>query len=184
VLGHHLAPAIGAVAAVAAAGVYLHWPENAAVLPLASGSQFEASLGVRVTRFGTRAATPPATVTAGRASGIRVVDGDTVDAIVQPSREWRRFRLIGFDTPETYYAGCDAERQVGYSAARRLEQLVRTGQVQLEVREGARDRYSRGLATLRVDGVDVGQVLIREGLAGPYSDRGKRIDWCAKLAGK
>jgi endonuclease YncB( thermonuclease family) len=112
-----------------------------------------------------------------------VVDGDTIDAVVQPSREWRRFRLIGFDTPETYYAGCDAERELGYRAAPRLAEMVR-GEVQLNIQEGARDRYSRGLATLRVRGEDVGELLIREGLAVPYTGRGKRIDWCAKLAGK
>ena len=148
---------------------YLHWPGDL-VPPLSSWSS------------AAQASAPgPNRPTAFRHHEIRVVDGDTIDTIVQPSREWRRFRLVGFDTPETYYARCDAERALGYEAARRRGELVRTGEVRLNVQEGARDRYSRGLATLRVDGVDVGRVLIREGLAVPYSGRGQRTDWCAKL---
>ena len=115
---------------------------------------------------------------------VRVVDGDTIDAVVPPSRERQRYRLIGFDTPETHYARCDAERALGERATRRLEDLVRGTGVRIDVQGASKDRYGRGLAKLSVREEDVGRILIREGLAVAYSGRGQRIDWCAKLAGR
>ena len=118
-------------------------------------------------------------------SNISVIDGDTIDAVVPPGRDRRRYRLVGFDTPETYYARCDAERVLGDRAKRRLEELLARADVRIEVQgNNESDRYGRGLATLRVGGSDAGQILIREGLAVAYSGRGQRIDWCAKLSGK
>ena len=151
-----LAPAAIAVALVVVAATFLHWPQDHTV------SSFIRSVG----SFG---------------SGIRVVDGDTIDAVVPPSGERRRYRLVGFDTPETYYARCDAERALGDRATRRLHELVRVGDVRIDVHGDQRDRYGRGLATLRSNGEDVGLILVREGLAVWYSGRGPRIDWCAEL---
>jgi endonuclease YncB( thermonuclease family) len=113
---------------------------------------------------------------------IRVVDGDTIDAVVPPSHQLLRYRLIGFDTPETYYAQCDDERSLGYRAASRLEQLVQDAGVQMDVQRSSKDRYGRGLAKLSVDGQDVAHILIGEGLAVAYDGRGQRINWCAELA--
>jgi endonuclease YncB( thermonuclease family) len=151
-----LAPAGVAVALVVATATLLHWPQDQTV------SSFISSVG----SFG---------------SGVRVVDGDTIDAVVPPGRDRRRYPA-GFDTPETYYARCDAERALGDRATRRLQELVRRDDVRIEVHGDQRDRYGRGLATLRANGEDVGLILIREGLAVSYSGRGRRIDWCAKLA--
>ena len=39
-----------------------------------------------------------------------------------------------------------------------------------------KDRYSRTLATIKVDGRDVGKIMIAEGLARPWT--GKRRPWC------
>jgi len=123
-------------------------------------------------------------------ANIRVVDGDTVDAVVPPgpgeaagARPMKRYRLVGFDTPETVQAGCGAELALGERAKERLRELVATGPVRLAVDEGHTDRWGRGLATLTVGGRDVGTTLIREGLAVPYSGKGRRIDWCEKLRG-
>lgn len=123
-------------------------------------------------------------------ANIRVIDGDTVDAVVPPgpgeaagARQMKRYRLVGFDTPETVQAGCGAELALGERAKERLRELVATGPVRLAVDEGHTDRWGRGLATLTVGGRDVGTTLIREGLAVPYSGKGRRIDWCEKLRG-
>lgn len=112
VLRHQLAPATAAAALVAAVGLYLNWSE-----PALPGFARAAALAA------------PALV-------IQVVDGDTIDAVVPPSHQLLRYRLIGFETPETYYAQCDEERSLGYRAAGRLEQLVQDAGVQT-VRFGA-----------------------------------------------
>jgi micrococcal nuclease len=61
---------------------------------------------------------------------------------------------------------------------RRLVELLDAGAVDIEY-EGI-DRYGRPLARLRVNGEDVGAILIRERLAVPYHGRGPKMDWCPR----
>ncbi|MCY4335952.1 MAG: SH3 domain-containing protein [Litoreibacter sp.] len=106
-----------------------------------------------------------------RASAVRIVDGDTI------KYGGLSIRLTGFDTPETYYADCAAEKARGDAATARLRQLIRSATtLQLFLRD-ERDRYGRGLGSLLVNGQDVGDVLISEGLARRYSG-GRRQGWC------
>ncbi len=65
----------------------------------------------------------------------------------------------------------------GLTAKARLQELIASGETKLE-ESGKIDRYGRTLATLRVNGVNVGDILIKEGLARPYTGRGKREGWC------
>jgi endonuclease YncB( thermonuclease family) len=105
------------------------------------------------------------------ASSIYVVDGDTIDV------QGDRFRLVGFDTPETYRPKCDFELALGRAATSRLWDLLGGVQrVDLIVLPG-RDKYDRGLARLIVQQVDVADTLVSERLARPY-DGGKRSGWC------
>ena len=112
------------------------------------------------------------------ASSIYVIDGDTV-RINQES-----VRLVGFNTPETRGAACEAERALGYRAKERLRQLIdQASTIRLDyetTRAGSlsRDQYRRLLAVLLLDGRDVGAVLIGEGLARAYSGRTARGSWC------
>lgn len=106
-----------------------------------------------------------------RASSIYVIDGDTVEVSGQ------RYRLVGFDTPETYHAQCDYELALGQKATRRVRELLASGRiVEIAVLPG-QDRYGRGLARLFVEGVDVGMILMTEGFARQY-DGGRREGWC------
>ncbi|NOD78787.1 thermonuclease family protein [Ruegeria sp. HKCCD4332] len=99
------------------------------------------------------------------------VDGDTID------HGDDRYRLVGFDAPETFRAQCDAEKALGLRAKDRLREIIQTnGQVELEINPEM-DRYGRLLATARVSGKEVGSILISEGLARPYAG-GKRGSWC------
>ena len=107
-----------------------------------------------------------------------VYDGDTVELICDGQS--RTARLVGFDTPETKEPGCEAEAALGQRATARLRELVRAGPAVLDS-EGV-DKYGRVLATLTVDGRDVGDVLIAENLAVRYRG-GARIDWCERLGG-
>lgn len=105
-----------------------------------------------------------------------VVDGDTIrDATGVPHR------LIGFDTPETFKARCDAELRLGKKAKARLEQLIASGPARL-VQSGKQDKYGRSLSTLYVTvggrEQDVRDILIAERLARPYTGKTKRQQWC------
>lgn len=106
----------------------------------------------------------------------QAVDGDTFDIGVE------RVRIANIDAPETKSAKCDAERRLGEVAKRRLQELLASPGFELErgdPKSGRRkDRYGRTLATAYVDGIDVGSILINEGIARPW--RGKREPWCEK----
>ena len=111
---------------------------------------------------------PPRVIASGE---VYVIDGDTIDIADV------RYRLIGFDTPETYRPECDSERQRGDQATARLRALIDVAsEVALNVQQN-RDKYGRWLATLEIDGRDVGDILIGEGLARRYNG-GKRQRWC------
>lgn len=100
---------------------------------------------------------------------IRVMDGDTI--AIGPEK----VRLMGFDAPETFRSRCLKERERGERAKARLVQLVRNGRLGLERR--GRDRYGRTLAVLAVNGRDVAEIMIAEGLARPYHGK-RRKSWC------
>jgi endonuclease YncB( thermonuclease family) len=108
---------------------------------------------------------------------VRVVDGDTVDLDCLGEGRFRA-RLTGYDTPETHNPRCSAEAVHGQAATQRLRTIVANAR-RIEATLGRWDRYERRLVQLSVDGHDVGQRLIAEGLALPY-DGGRRPDWCAQ----
>ena len=107
-------------------------------------------------------------------SRITVKDADTI----RLAGDRVNTRLAGFDAPETGPpdARCDAEKERGERARRRLVELLDGGAIDISYLPGV-DRYGRRLAYLRVDGEDVGAILIRERLAVPYSGRGPKMDW-------
>ncbi|HEY7646628.1 MAG TPA: thermonuclease family protein [Hyphomicrobiales bacterium] len=102
-----------------------------------------------------------------------VVDGDTVKAPYGVT-----YRLLGFDAPETHFAKCDAERELGKLAKERLQELLATSEIRV-IESGKRDRYGRTLAQLTANGHDVGEILIGEGLARPYHGE-RRASWCGR----
>jgi micrococcal nuclease len=100
-----------------------------------------------------------------------VVDGDTIKAPFGPT-----YRILGYDTPETSFAKCTAERELGLAAKARLEELLARGEVRV-LESGKSDRYGRTLARVTIDGEDLAVVMVREGLARPYRGE-KRQSWC------
>jgi endonuclease YncB( thermonuclease family) len=100
-----------------------------------------------------------------------VVDGDTIK-----SPYGLTYRILGYDTPETFRAKCDAERELGFAAKARLEELLTNREVRV-LESGKMDRYGRSLARVTVDGEDLAVVMVREGLARPYKGE-KRQSWC------
>lgn len=105
------------------------------------------------------------------ASDIHVVDGDTI------KYRNNRYRLKGFDTPETYQYECNYEKHLGETATHKLRQLLNEAEVIILHNTGARDKYNHSLAQLFVDGQNVGSILINNGFARPYYG-GKRLSWC------
>jgi len=93
----------------------------------------------------------------GPATGVvsEVVDGDT---IVLASGERVRYLLV--DTPESTGGHHDC---FGDTAARFNRDLVLGRTVELSYDAVCDDRYERTLAYLRVDGSDVGRVLLERG---------------------
>lgn len=106
-----------------------------------------------------------------------VYDGDSVALDCGTGREVTA-RLVGYDTPETKRSGCTAEADLGKRATERLRGLLGSGELRM-ARQGV-DKYRRPLMRVWVDGVDVAEVMVREGLAVAYAG-GARPDWCARL---
>ncbi len=103
---------------------------------------------------------------------IYVVDGDTIKI------DGESYRLMGFDTPETYRSECASELALGNQATARLRELIdQAAKITMNVEKG-HDKYGRWLATLAVDQKDVGDLLINEGLARRYTG-GTRRAWCS-----
>ncbi len=91
----------------------------------------------------------------------RVSDGDTL--WVRPaSGAPRKVRIDGIDAPESCQAG-------GVAASAALRRKVLRQQVQVATR--ALDVYQRELATVRLDGQDVGAWLVERGHAWSYRFR-------------
>lgn len=104
-------------------------------------------------------------------ASVYVVDGDTI------RMDGDSWRLVGFDTPETYEPRCDFELALGQAATARLRALMASGRVVEVIRLPGRDRFDRGLARLFIGGKNIADILIGEGLARAY-DGGRRQSWC------
>jgi endonuclease YncB( thermonuclease family) len=131
--------------------------------------------------------TGPRSIITTSAADVRVIDGDTISF-------WgKNYRLVGFDTPETNSrAKCGSERDLGVRATARLRTLISSGEIALqEVRcscaprtEGTRFcNHGRLCGILQRNGENVGDILIREGLAHPFHCGEFRcprpLGWCS-----
>jgi endonuclease YncB( thermonuclease family) len=149
------------------------WALIAAVLMVLY--EFNGSLDV--SRVWTRIAPPgPDTLAASFsycAGGIRrncVVDGDTF---------WFRgekIRIADIDAPELSPPRCLHEAQLGEAAKRRLLRLLNEGPFSLSTGVRDADPYGRKLRTVSRHGTSLGDVLVGEGLARPWT--GSRRSWC------
>ncbi len=117
--------------------------------------------------------------------GCKVVDGDTVDLMVDLGfKIWvkQRLRLKGVDTPELF----GKNKEAGRIAKRFVEAVMSTAtRIAVETdKPYSTDKYGRWLGTIHywgppkefgwtVEGTDLNQELIDRGLGKPY-DGGKR----------
>ena len=91
-----------------------------------------------------------------------VTDGDTFRINAE------RVRIENIDTPELQ-AKCPDELRRAQAARDRLQVLLSSGEMVID-RNGT-DRNNRTLARVRVNGRDVGEALVREGHARPWTGR-------------
>ncbi|MBZ4210762.1 MAG: thermonuclease family protein [Comamonadaceae bacterium] len=93
-----------------------------------------------------------------------VTDGDTLWVQPDSGGEPRKLRLLGVDAPEICQSG-------GKEARDMLAQLALQRRVTVKV--SYYDRYGRGLATVALDGQDLGARMVRAGQAWSYGWRGR-----------
>ena len=102
---------------------------------------------------------------------IRVWDGDSLRLGMR--RQSETARILNIDAPEIE-GRCTYESGLALQSKRRLAELLQGRRVEV-LRQGT-DRYGRTLAAIRVDGRDVGDILVSEGLARTWA--GRREPWC------
>jgi endonuclease YncB( thermonuclease family) len=90
---------------------------------------------------------------------VKVYDGDTIEVMAGGPKSMR-VRLHAIDAPEKSQPFSDVSRQ-------RTRELVEGKRVRVEVRD--RDQYDRLVARVYIDGRDLSEQLIREGLAWHYT---------------
>ena len=117
---------------------------------------------------------------------LRVVDGDTVDVMIDLGfSTWKkvRVRLDGINTPESRTRDLE-EKKRGLAAKARLQDIMDLNESELLLKVNGIGKYGRALGELMVDSVgglanigltkvNVNQLLIKEGHAVKY-DGGKR----------
>ena len=89
---------------------------------------------------------------------VAITDGDTVK-VLRDGRDQVKIRIAEIDTPE--------RRQPWGTRAKQAMAALVHGQ-RVEVEPVTIDRYGRTIARLRVDGLDVGRELVRQGDAWVY----------------
>lgn len=100
----------------------------------------------------------------------RVIDGDTVDALIDLGFDvWvkRRIRLNGIDAPETRTRDLE-EKARGLLTKERLTELLEASNGLFVLRSHGVGKYGRCLGTIFIDNKDINKLLIEEGLAEIY----------------
>tara|TARA_R100001463_G_scaffold26759_4_gene62452 strand:+ start:3257 stop:3598 length:342 start_codon:yes stop_codon:yes gene_type:complete len=98
----------------------------------------------------------------------RIIDGDTVDAVIDLGFDvsvHKRIRLAGIDTPESRTRDLE-EKERGLASKARLVEMLEGGEFVLESKEVG--KYGRVLGTLFVDDKNINQTLVEEGYAVEY----------------
>lgn len=113
----------------------------------------------------------------------RVIDGDTLDISFTGGTEIPDvfknigLRIEGIDTAEL--DSNDPCEKAAAEKAKTALQIMLFEAKSIEISEPGRDKFFRILASVFVDGVNVGYTLIQKKLAYPYDGGSKqKINWC------
>jgi micrococcal nuclease len=101
---------------------------------------------------------------------IRVIDGDTIDALIDLGFDvWikKRIRLYGINTPETRTRDLE-EKKAGKEAKARLEELLEQHGGVFVLESHGVGKYGRCLGVLFIGETNINTLLLSEGLAEEY----------------
>ena len=102
-------------------------------------------------------------------------DGDTCYVTYKGKND--KVRLLGLDTPEISNPKCEQEYALGIDARNFVNNLISEG-VSIKFKtEYNRDFFGRILSYIIVDGENVSQKMVSNGLGVVY-DRSNKKDWC------
>ena len=118
----------------------------------------------------------------------RVIDGDTVDVLVDVgfyTTLRKRIRMVDIDTDELR-GGTTQTKDRAKAAKLRLIELLASGTIYLRTKMDATGKYGRVLGTFFVmleDGttIDVNQTLVDEGFQKGEENTSTVIEWIKKL---
>lgn len=99
-----------------------------------------------------------------------VMDGDTVLVVLDGQHEPVKLRIDGIDAPETCQPGGEAARNA-------MLQWVMRKTVQVQIH--GHDTYGRAVGRVRVNELDVGAEMVRQGMAWAYRFRTGRGPYAA-----
>jgi len=103
---------------------------------------------------------------------IRVVDGDTVDVMVDLGfnvSKKVRVRLLGIDAPETRTKDLDEKKKGREAKAFTTVLLTQNNDETEVVLESTKiDSFGRSLGYIYINGKDLGEILIKNGYAKEY----------------
>lgn len=114
---------------------------------------------------------------------LSVLDGDTLRARIQV---WpglfveTSVRIIGIDTPEIHQPKCSREKKMGVQALAVLTRLIPVGST-ISLTHISNDKFGgRMLAQVEIGATgDVGDIMLKRGLAHNYNGKGPRLGWCS-----
>ena len=110
-----------------------------------------------------------------KAKVVRVVDGDTIDALIDLGFDIHkkiRIRMVGMNAPESRTRDLE-EKKRGLAAKARLKEILKEGKNKFILESQGVGKYGRCLGIIRIGDTVVNQQLIIEGHAVEYNG-GKR----------
>ena len=105
----------------------------------------------------------------------RVVDGDTVDVVIDLGFDIHfatRVRLYGMDTPESRTRNKD-EKVRGYMSKDFLEEWMEKDDVVIRTRRDKKGKFGRVLGEMFVRGENINKLMVQECLAVEYYGQSK-----------
>jgi micrococcal nuclease len=124
-------------------------------------------------------ATTAPSVTAETSATFALCHGGRTNCVIDGDTFWiagQKIRMSDIDAPETHPSRCPFEAQLGARATVRLQELLNEGPIKLEAGDKDVDIYGRLLRVVKRGGQSLGQKLVDEGLARPWT--GFKKPWC------